>query len=234
MKLRDITRSFLEETWVSLFKAIEKDWILLWMWFVEDELWLAEAMTSNLTYQSLIDKLKAMYIQRMNTTKYSLTRWQVLEAIKISITNSVIWLRWYRTVTRYSEWLLDTNRAINICQKYSNPLNPLIFECIDFNTSLIFKSLFQDRKFWLSYVWLKNWQDSKWAKFRRWPNIAKRWMYHVIWFIDVKKDIYHPIVWHLLENDMLDNYLDDDMKKDIKDFVEKLKPLWTFTVNDNI
>jgi len=225
INIRERIKLFKENTWVSLFEAIEQEWILLWMWFVSDELELAETLTSNLMYWELIDKLEKIYVQRLDSKKYRINTKEVINAIKVSIKNSIVWIRMHKRETRYSWWLLDKAKASSICQKYDNVLNPLIYMVLEDTNWLLIRSIFQDRRLNLKHHLIKNWVwNIDWVqKYRKWEYLANKWMYHVYWCEKIMLDIYHPIVWHLLDNNSLDKYLTDSALNEINDFIEWLK-----------
>jgi len=226
MNVKDIISSFIIETWVSIYDAIEKDWILMWMWFVYDEMWLIQAMSNDMTYRKKIDKLKKIYIERYNKAKFNLIEKDVIKWIKESISNSIIWVRTHNKLCRFSSWLLTEEKATQICQKYSNCLNPLAYIILWKDTDILIKSIFQSSKLWLDYDLRKNWVDytSSTQRYRKWVYLAKPWMFSV-WTLraNILLEMYHPIVWYLLEINMLEHYLTDNVKKEISIYISNLK-----------
>ena len=229
----DIVNRFKKDTWVSIFKAIEEEWILLWMWFISNELELTEAMLKDLTYKDKVEKLKQVYFKRNVKKKFSLTDREVENAIKQSLQNSIVWLTTFRKDCRYSEWLLSDSEAKNICQKYDNVLNPLYYMLDNENNTLV-KSIFVDDSLWLPVFWVKNWYSTKWLqRYRANIQLAKKWMYYVMNAWKVLKNVYHPIVWYLLSIHWLDTYLTEEFKKDLIKLLDGLNNKQISNINKN-
>lgn len=229
----DMINSFKKDTWVNIFKAIEDEWILLWMWFISTELELTKIILKDLTYKDKVEELKQVYIKRDVRKKYSLTDREVENAIKQSLQNSILWVTAFRKECRYSEWLLNDGEAKNICQKYDNVLNPLYYMITTSGTTLV-RSLFADDNLWLMNFWVKNWYTKKGLqRYRTNIHLAKKWIYYVMGSDKVLKNIYHPIVWYLLSINWLTTYLTFEFKKELKVFLGELNKKQAISLNKN-
>ena len=218
----DTINSFKKDTWIDLFRAIEEEWILLWMWFVSTELELSEAMMKDLTYNDKIEQLKQVYFRRSLKKNYSVTDREVENAIMQSLQNSILWVTAFRKDCRYSQWLLNNSEAKDICQKYDNVLNPLFF-MVDAKPKGLVRSIFDDKSLWLPTYWVKNWKWKDWLqRYRSNITLAKPWMYYIFNSENVIKQVYHPIVWYLLSIHWLEWYITDEFKAKMQKFVNEL------------
>lgn len=232
MWIIDTINSFKKDTGVDLFKAIEEEWILLWMWLIMSELDLTEAMMKDLTYKDKIEQLKQVYFKRNVKKKFSLTDKEVENAIKQSLQNSVLWVTAFRKDCRYSEWLLNDWEAKNICQKYADVLNPLYFMLEPKDQTLLVRSIFVDDNLWLPSYWVKNWYSvNGLQRYRATIPLAKKWRYYVMWSEKVLKNLYHPIVWYLLSIHWLDGYLTPEFRVEINKLLIELKKKQDATLN---
>lgn len=217
----DIVNSFKKDTGVDIFKAIEEDWILIWMGFIQTEVELMDRLQSDLTYKNKIEELKNILLDRKDKKDFHINKSEVITAIKQSIQNSILWLTPYRKDFRYSEWLLSDSSIKNICQKYNNTLNPLYYMFKDDSSDILIKSVFDDVSLGLPAYGSKNWVDKKWKqRYRKMVQVAKPWMYYVLNAQKIHKSIYHPIIWYLLSNNRLENYIDEENRADIIKFTD--------------
>jgi len=220
MWLIETVNNFNIRTWVSIFKAIEEEWILLWMWFIDDEMSLITAIQWDSEYLDKIESLAKIYEVRKMRKVFSLTKKEVLIAIKESLTNSLVLLPRFRKNCRYSDWLMDWQQVRDICQKYDNPLNPLVWILWDKLSWLWCKSIFQDDFLNLNAFDIKNWFNSKWERiFRKSYYLYKPWLFYINNCRDIDIAMYHPIIWYLLSTNWLKSFLDDKMLKDIDDVI---------------
>ena len=224
-----MVRNFKDETWVEIFDAIEEEGILLWMWLVSDALELSEKLLTDLSYSDKIDELKQIFFRRRIKKKFSISDTEVREAIKKSIQNCFIWLKLYRKDFRYSEWLLPNSEAKNICQKYDNVLNPLLYMFLkEWDAFPIVKSLFQDENLNLEWYWVKNWYSKTWLqRYRSVTYMARRWIFYVINSEKILTSLYHPVVWYLLWTHNIWAYIDEEFEEEMVDYIKELTKLQT-------
>ena len=222
MSVFKITKEFKEETWVDLFKAIEHEWIFLWMWYITDEMELADKIYHEFWYLEKINTLKNIYKSKLEISELWFTKEVVIAAIKTSIKNSFVSNKISRKDCIYSKLLLTNSRAVSILSKYDWTTNPLIYKITD-NPNAYIKSIVSWEILWLEPYKVSNWFNANWDKtFRIKHYLARPWMFRLQRVMKIECELYHPIVWYCLEQWTLDVYLTDDVLIELRKYIAEL------------
>lgn len=222
-EIQEYAHSFEKKTWVEIFKAIEQEWILQWLWLARNYHEIYEKIQENSFYVRRLDNLQAFLIKRKNKKKFVITEQDVKIAFVKTLNNCSIWTLPHRKDFRYSEWLLSDYQAKDVCQKDNNTLNPFFYAALWTESGIKPRSIFEDPSIKLQTLAKKNGRYRGRQRYREEISIATPGMYYISSPTKIYKSLYHPLVWYLLSENTLHEYFNTDLQRALWEEAEKIK-----------